>query len=102
VKRKVHWTSSWSGRERDRRPLIVDNVGLGTVQKANVDSLVGLHRQHMSDSDAEFRLRYRAVVADLREEIKRVLTDDQRMRYDVFLTENDATRAERRRSKSKK
>jgi hypothetical protein len=35
-------------------------------------------------------------------EIKQVLTDDQRMRYDVLLGEHDARRAERRRTDSRK
>ncbi len=89
------------GRE-GRRRLIVDNVGLNGVQKAAVDSLVVFHRQRMSDLDTEFRPRYRAVIRDLREEIKLVLTHDQRLRYDVLLAEHDAARAERRRSASKK
>ena len=83
--------------ERGRRRLIVDKVGLSTVQKADVDSLVAFHRQRMSDLDTEFQPRYRAVIADLRAEIKQVLTDDQRVRYDVLLAEYDATRTERRR-----
>ena len=89
-------TSSPEG-ERGRRRLIVDKVGLSTVQKADVDSLVAFHRQRMSDLDTEFQPRYRAVIADLRAEIKQVLTDDQRVRYDVLLAEYDATRTERRR-----
>ena len=91
-----------SGRERGRRRLIVDNVGLSAIQKADVDSLVVFHRHRMSDLDQEFQPRYRAVIADLREEIKQVLTDDQRVQYDVLLAEHDATRAERRRGDSKK
>jgi hypothetical protein len=83
------------GRE-GRRRMVVDNVDLSAVQKAAVDSLVIFHRQRMSDLDTEFRPRYRAVIRDLREEIKQVLTDDQRMRYDVLLAERDAERAERR------
>ena len=89
------------GRE-GRRRMIVDNVGLNAVQKAAVDSLVVFHRQRMSDLDTEFRPRYRAVIRDLREEIKQVLTDDQRVRYDVLLVEHDAARAERRRRSSEK
>ena len=89
------------GRE-GRRRLIVDNVGLDAVQKAAVDSLVVFHRQRMSDLDTEFRPRYRAVIRDLREEITLVLTDDQRLRYDVLLAEHDEARAERRRSTSEK
>ena len=91
---------SETGERRHR--LIVDNVGLSAVQKAAVDSLVVFHRERMSDLDAEFRPRYRAVIGDLREEIKQVLTDDQRGKYDVLLAEHDARRATRRRSNSKK
>ena len=90
-----------SGRDRGRR-LIVDNVGLSVVQKATVDSLVVFHRQRMADLDTEFQPRYRAVIHDLREEIKEVLTDDQRLTYDVLLAEHDASRAERRRRNSEK
>ena len=90
-----------SERERGRRKLIVDNVGLSVVQKTSVDSLVVFHRQRMSDLDEEFQPRYRAVIRDLREEIKGVLTNDQRVRYDVLLAEHDATRSERRRNSKK-
>ncbi len=85
-----------------RRRMIVDNVGLSAVQKSAVDSLVVFHRQLMSDLDKEFQPRYRALIHDLREEIKQVLTDDQRIRYDVLLAERDAERAERRRSNSER
>jgi hypothetical protein len=95
-------TDEESGREGGRRRLIVDNVGLSASQKADVDSLVGFHRHRMSDLDQEFQPRYRAVIAELREEIRQLLTDDQRVRYDVLLAEHDATRAERRRGDSKK
>ena len=90
--------------ERDgrRRRMIVDNVGLSTVQKASVDSLVSFHRQRMSDLDREFQPRYRTLIADLREEIKQVLTDDQRVTYDVLLAEHDAERTARRRNNSRK
>ena len=90
-----------SEREGGRRKLIVDNVGLSVVQKTSVDSLVVFHRQRMSDLDTEFQPRYRAVIRDLREEIKGVLTDDQRVRYDVLLAEHDAARDERRRNSKK-
>ncbi len=81
---------------RGRRPLIVEGVGLTAFQKTSVDSLVSFHRKRMSDLNEEFRPRYRAVVADLREEIKGVLTDDQREMYDTLLAENDARRRARR------
>jgi hypothetical protein len=88
--------------EEGRRRMIVDNVGLSAVQRAEVDSLVAFHRQRMSDLDKEFQPRYRVVIRNLREEIKQVLTDDQRLRYDELLAEHDARRAERRRRNSKR
>ena len=90
-----------SERERARHQMIVDRVGLSVVQKATVDSLVSFHRQRMSDLDREFQPRYRTLIADLREEIKLVLTDDQRERYDVLLAERDAERTARRRNNSR-
>ncbi len=91
-----------SEREGRRRRMIVDDVGLSTVQKVAVDSLVVFHRQRMSNLDADFRPRYRTVIADLREEIKQILTDDQRVRYDVLLAEHDAERNARRRNSARK
>ncbi len=91
-----------SEREGRRRRLIVDDVGLSQVQQAAVDSLVVFHRQRVSDLGAEFRPRYGTVFADLREEIKQVLTDDQRVMYDVLLAEHDAERAARRRNRPEK
>jgi len=87
-----------SRTEGGRRRLIVDKVGLSAVQKANVDSLVVFHRHRMSQLDKEFQPRYWAVISDLREEIKQVLTDDQRAQYDVLLAERD----ERRRGDSRR
>ena len=85
-----------------RRRMIVDNVGLSAVQKTAVDSLVVFHRQRMSALDGEFQPRYRAVIYDLRDEIKQVLTHDQRAMYDVLLAEHDAERAARRLNKPEK
>jgi len=90
-------TSDETSSERSgRRPLIVEGVGLSALQKTSVDSLVSFHRKRMSDLNEEFRPRYRAVIADLREEIKGVLTDDQREMYDTLLAESDARRRARR------
>lgn len=85
-----------------RRAMIVDNVGLSAVQKTAVDSLVVFHRQRMSYLNGELRRRSRAVIDDLREDIKQILTDDQRVMYDALLAEYDAERAERRRNRADK
>jgi uncharacterized protein YbaR (Trm112 family) len=92
-----------SSREGDRsRRLVVDDVGLSSVQRASVDSLVVFHRARMADLNGELRTRSHGVIYDLREDIKQLLTDDQRMTYDVLLAEYDAERAARRRNKSAK
>ena len=85
-----------SQRRGERRPMIVEGVGLTALQKTSVDSLVSFHRERMSALNTEFRPRYRAVIGDLREEIKGVLTDDQREMYDTLLAEHDARRRARR------
>ena len=94
-------TDGRAGREGGRRRMIVDNVGLSAVQKTTVDSLVVFHRQRMADLDTEFRPRYRTVIHDLLEDIKQVLTDEQRLQYSVLLAEHDDVRAERRRNSEK-
>ena len=91
-----------SKREGARHPMIVDRVGLSAVQKATVDSLVSFHRQRMSDLNTDFRPRYRAVIGDLRVEIRQVLTDDQGLRYDALLAEYEEEHAARRRNNSRK
>ncbi len=91
-----------SEREGARHPMIVDGVGLSVVQKATVDSLVSFHRQRMSDLNTDFRPRYRAVIGDLTMEIRQVLTDDQRLRYDTLLAEYEEEHAARRRNNSRK
>ncbi len=95
-------TREVSEEREGRRAMIVDNVGLSAVQKTAVDSLVVFHRQRMSYLNGELRRRSRAVIDDLREDIRQVLTDDQRVMYDVLLAEHDSERAARRRNKPDK
>ena len=80
--------------------MIVDNVGLTTVQKSSVDSLVAHYRGRMKglseEFNAEYRPRYRALITDLREEIKQVLTEEQSTMYESLLAEHDARRRTRR------
>jgi hypothetical protein len=86
--------------------MIVDDVGLSSVQKTAVDSLVVFHRGRMADLNGELRTRSHGVIYDLREDIKQVLTDGQRVTYDGLLSDYDAERAAeraaRRRNKSGK
>ncbi len=80
--------------------MIVDHVGLTTAQKSSVDSLVAYYRGRMKrlseEFNAEYRPRYRALITDLREEIKQVLTDEQSAMYESLLAEHDAKRRARR------
>lgn len=80
--------------------MIVDNVGLTSVQKSSVDSLVADYRGRMKglseEFNSEYRPRYRALITDLREEIKQVLTDEQSAMYESLLAEHDAKRRARR------
>jgi hypothetical protein len=55
----------------------------------------------MRDVDAEFRPRYRAVIEDLREDVKDILTAEQRSEYNVLLEEHDAKRHSRRSGSSR-
>jgi len=87
-----------------RRHLIVEQVGLSPEQKAQVDSIVAHYRQEMRDLQDELQAelqqaytpRYRGLLEETREEIKGVLTPDQRMEYDSLLVEHDRRRDERR------
>ncbi len=88
-----------SGREeRTRRPMIVDRVGLSTVQKATVDSLYFFYGQRLSNLNTDFRPRYRTVMSDFEVEIRQVLTDEQRVTYDALVLEREAQHATRRRN----
>lgn len=87
-----------------RRRLIVEQVGLSPEQKAQVDSIVAHYRQEMRDLQDELQVelrqaytpRYRGLLEETREEIRGVLTPDQRMEYDSLLVEHDRRRDQRR------
>lgn len=87
-----------------RRRLIVEQVGLSPEQKAQVDSIVAHYRQEMRDLQDELKVelrqaytpRYRGLLEETREEIRGVLTPDQRMEYDSLLVEHDRRRDQRR------
>lgn len=87
-----------------RRRLIVEQVGLSSDQKTQVDSIVARYRQEMRDLHDELQAewqeaytpRYRGLLEEVREEIKGVLTSDQRMEYDSLLVEYDRRRDQRR------
>jgi hypothetical protein len=87
-----------SERERTRRPMTIDRVGLSIVQKATVDSLYFFYGQRLSDLNTDFRPRYSAVMSDFRVELRQVLTDDQRVTYDALVLEREGNHTSRRRN----
>lgn len=86
--------------EGRKRGLIVEGVGLTTEQRESVDAVVDAYRQEMKVLQQEFRPRYRSIIAETRDSIKELLTDEQAAEYDALLAEHDAKRAERSSRKS--
>jgi Spy/CpxP family protein refolding chaperone len=91
------------GTRRQRR-LLVEQVGLTDVQKEQVDSIVAHYRGERDSLQARLEAdlreaympRLRELLEETREEIKSVLTPDQRTAYDSLLVEHDRRREERR------
>ncbi len=103
------WDSSRGpseGRDSTRRrpPMIVDQVGLSEVQKEQVDSIVGFYRGQMralhEEFDEAYMTRYRELNQQARDEVRAVLTEEQRMAYDSLQAEWALRRQERRDSAS--
>jgi len=90
--------------ERDsnrRRPsMLVDQLGLSEIQKELVDSIVGYFRIEMRELHEEFDEAYSARVRELngraRNEVRAVLTDEQRIAYDSLQSAWAQRRQERR------
>jgi Spy/CpxP family protein refolding chaperone len=95
------------GQSSGRRRLIVEQVDLNDVQRAQVDSIFTHYRQEMralqdelqTELQAAFTPRYRGLVEETRDRIKEVLTPEQRVVYDSLLAEHDKRRAEQRRER---
>ena len=85
-------------RERTRYPMTIDKVGLSAVQKVTVDSLYFFYGQRLSDLNKDFQPRFRAVMGDFRAELRRILTEDQRVTYDSLVLEREAAHTLRRRN----
>lgn len=87
-----------SERERTRHPMTIDRVGLSTVQKATVDSLYFFYGQRLSDLNTDFQPRFGAVMSDFRAELRQILTEDQRVTYDLLVLEQEADHTSRHRN----
>ena len=81
-----------------RSSLIVEQVGLSEAQKEQVDSIVVYYRAQMrslhDEFDEAYMTRYREIMQMTRDEIKAILTAEQRMAYDSLLVERDRRRVE--------
>jgi len=83
-----------------RPSMIVDQVGLSDAQKEQVDSIVGYYRAQMrtlhEEFDEAYSTRYRELNQKAREEVRAVLTEEQRMAYDSLQAVWTQRRQERR------
>ena len=78
--------------------MTIDRVGLSAVQKTTVDSLYFFYGQRLSDLNRDFQPRFRAVMNDFRVELRQILTEDQRVMYDLLVLEREADHTLRRRN----
>jgi len=89
------------GDSAQRRPLIVEQVGLSDAQRSQVDSILRFYRTEMralhDEFDQAYTTRYREITQATREAIKGILTNEQRVAYDSLLVAWDRRREERRR-----
>jgi Spy/CpxP family protein refolding chaperone len=79
-------------RRTGSRSMLVEQVGLTEDQKSEIDVIVGESRRQMKALNEEFQPRYRAIIRETREDIKTLLTGEQRAQYDSLLAEFDARR----------
>jgi len=88
----------------NRSNLIVERVGLSEDQHVQVDSIISDYRRQMRVLHAEveneirdaYQPRYRLLMEEVRDDLRAVLTTDQRMAYDSLLVEYDRRQEERR------
>lgn len=85
---------------RRRPPMVLDQVGLSDAQKEQVDSIVGYFRGRMralhEEFDDAYTTRFRELNRQAREEVRAVMTDNQRLVYDSLQAEWARRREERR------
>ena len=83
-----------------RPPLIVEQVGLSEEQRMQADSIFWFYRSQMrvlhEEFDSAYTSRYRGIMAESREAMLGILTEEQRVRYDSLLVEMSRRRQERR------
>jgi hypothetical protein len=80
--------------------MVLDQVGLSENQKEKVDSIVGYFRSQMralhDEFDEAYNTRYRDLNRQVREEVRGVMTEEQRLTYDSLQADWARRRQERR------
>lgn len=86
--------------ERPRRTPMWEQIHPSDEQRAQIDSVLKVHRKRMNALDEEFREaynpRFRAIILETRESIKAAFTPEQAAEYQRVLDAFDRRRAEER------
>jgi gas vesicle protein len=87
------------GRDRNERRNYVEwlttELQLTDAQRVQVDTIIERHRQRVSALWKEVRPQYEQMKQNLRQEIRGVLTGQQRARYEELVREHDSRRGRR-------
>lgn len=73
------------GRRPHRHKHIIDQIELSAEQRVEIDSILQAGRERMNAFWKETRPKYRSLVESTREEIRAVMNEEQRSRYDELL-----------------
>lgn len=79
------------GEER-RRSAIIHRVDLTEVQRVAVDSVLAYYRSQVRELTDTYNDAYWTAVQQTRDELREILDEEQRIRYDSLLAENDRRR----------
>ena len=99
-------TGGSSGEQRQRRPLVYEQLNPTPEQHAVIDSILQVHRTRMNKLDQEYRearhryrMSYDAVIQDTRDAIAAVFPPEQAAEYRRLLEEYDRRREAERASR---
>jgi len=79
-----------SGTSRSR--WIIHQVDLTEEQRVTVDSVLGFYRAQVRELTDVYNDAYWSAVQATRDELRSILVEEQRVRYDSLLVENDRRR----------
>lgn len=79
------------GEERRGRALI-HRVDLTDYQRVTVDSVLAYYRRHVRELTDTYNDAYWTAVEQTRDALRNILDEEQRIRYDSLLAENDRRR----------